>query len=394
MPVTRFLRRESISERIGGFVRHLRDNGMPVGTFETETALSSMAVIDVSQISEMRMAFKAICCRNADWHGRFDNLFDSFWCNRGRQKQLNEPRQAISPKNGRHSKLLHFANSYRTDKEAGITDEPDEGNGDADGSGKGRLVAVKNINHSKTDLREFMLPEDQSLAEKTAQQLAQAIRYRLSRRRKAANSGHTLDLRRMIRKSLATGGVPVHLARRQRPEKPVNLVAILDVSGSMQVYARVFLAFIKGLISADQRAHAFLFHTNIVCVSDALRDNNTMRAINRLSMMAQGFGGGTKIGSSLRQFKQQHSARTVNSRTVVIILSDGYDTGSPREIAIELKALKHKGARIIWLNPLLGWKEYSPIAAGMQAALPYIDYFGTANTLESLASLESELARM
>ena len=162
----------------------------------------------------------------------------------------------------------------------------------------------------------------------------------------------------------------------------------------MTVYAKVFLAFLKGLISHDLRTDAYLFHTSLVKVSDALRDNDTFRAVNRLSVMAQGFGGGTKIGSNLEHFNHQYAARTVNARTVVIILSDGYDTDPPEKIAAALQRLKKRSCKIIWLNPLKGWKDYAPVAQGMAAALPMLDLFASANTLEGLAALEPHLERI
>jgi len=169
---------------------------------------------------------------------------------------------------------------------------------------------------------------------------------------------------------------------------------MLDVSGSMTVYARVFLAFLKGLVSHDQKTDAYLFHTTLVRVSDALRDNDTFRAVNRLSLMAQGFGGGTKIGSNLQRFNQQYAARTVTARSVVIIFSDGYDTDPPELVAEALQRLKKRGCKIIWLNPLKGWKDYEPVARGMAAALPMLDLFASANTLDSLAALEPHLGRV
>ena len=132
----------------------------------------------------------------------------------------------------------------------------------------------------------------------------------------------------------------------------------------------------------------------MVRVSDALRDNDTLRAVNRLSLMAQGFGGGTKIGASLKRFNQQYAANTVNGRTVVIILSDGYDTDPPAQLGASLQRLKKRNCKIVWLNPLKGWKDYEAVAGGMAAALPWLDHFAPANTLESLAALEPHLQRL
>ena len=239
-----------------------------------------------------------------------------------------------------------------------------------------------------------MTPDNIQKAERLAYQLAAAMRDRRSRRRRAARRGAMLDLRKVIRASISRGGEPFQLYKRHKPDRPVNIVALLDVSGSMTVYAKVFLAFLKGLVSHDQRTDAYLFHTSLVRVSDALRDNDSLRAVNRLSLMAQGFGGGTKIGTNLQRFNRQYAAQTVNGRSVVIIFSDGYDTDPPELIGAELQRLKRRGCRIIWLNPLKGWKDYAPVAGGMAAALPWLDLFAAANTLDSLRALEPSLRQI
>ena len=129
-------------------------------------------------------------------------------------------------------------------------------------------------------------------------------------------------------------------------------------------------------------------------MSSSLRDRNVARAVDRLSLMAQGFGGGTKIGESLGTFNRWHAARVINARTAVVIVSDGYDTGEPEKLGLEMRRLRRRCRRIIWLNPLIGWDNYSPEARGMRAALPFVDLFAPAHNLESLAALEPYLARI
>jgi uncharacterized protein with von Willebrand factor type A (vWA) domain len=184
------------------------------------------------------------------------------------------------------------------------------------------------------------------------------------------------------------------LVRRRRPERPMRIVAILDVSGSMELYARVFLAFLKGLIGADITADAYLFHTRLIRVSEALRDRDPLRAAARLSLMAQGFGGGTRIAGSLARFNDIHAKGAVNGRTVVLILSDGYDTDPAERLGRELARLARRARRIVWLNPLMGWRDYAPVARGIAAALLHIDAHLPASTLADLAALEAEFERL
>ena len=375
---------------------HLRANGLAIGVAESANTMRALTQIDVCNHDEVRLACKAVCACQADHYQQFDELFKAYWFNHGRE------RQAIAQTQQQRRKPLQNTfqpgvDDSRQHTSAGDADEamPDDASGaESAHSGDGRLIASTSSNIEKIDLRELMTPESLQRAEQLARKLAAAMRDRRSRRRRAARRGEQLDLRRVMRASVSRGGEPLELFRRRRPDRPVNVVALLDVSGSMTVYARVFLAFLKGLVSNDRRTDAYLFHTSLVRVSDTLRDHDTLRAINRLSLMAQGFGGGTKIGSNLRRFNQQYAAQTVNGKSVVIIFSDGYDTDPPETIAAALQTLKKRGCRIIWLNPLKGWRDYQPVARGMAAALPWLDLFAAANTLECLAALEPHLERL
>jgi len=143
-----------------------------------------------------------------------------------------------------------------------------------------------------------------------------------------------------------------------------------------------------------REAEAFIFHTRLAHVSPSLRDRDVTRAVDKLSVMAQGIGGGTRIGESLATFNRWHARRVINSRTAMVIVSDGYDTGKPEQLAGEMRRLRRRCRKIAWLNPLIGWRDYTPQARGMQAALPYVDLFAPAHNLESLAALEPYLARL
>ena len=201
-------------------------------------------------------------------------------------------------------------------------------------------------------------------------------------------------MRRTIRASLARGGEPLDLLRRHRPDRPLKIVALCDVSGSMTVYARVFLAFLKGLVSADTRTDAYLFHTRLIRVTSALTDHDSLRAAGRLSLMAEGFGGGTDIAGAIGQFNDAYAARAVDGRTVVLVLSDGYCTSPPEQLGAALAKLRRRAHRVVWMNPLLGWRDYAPVAGGIAAALPHLDAHLPANTIEALGALEQEFWKL
>lgn len=391
MRATRFpARAAGVADRMAGFMAHLRMNGLPAGLPEAETALRALERIAPTDAGEVRLALKAICAGNADRRARFDELFDAYWLDAGRVRQ----RAAQARDRGRSAprQTSNLTTAAAADGRGAAETPENPGDGEADMSGEGRLVASRLANLRRTDLRALTTPEEIAAAEAVAFRLARAMRDRRSRRRRAARRGAQLDLRRIARHSVARGGEPLLLLRKRRPERPVHVVALLDVSGSMSVYARVFLAFVRGLTSADSRTDAYLFHTRLVRISDALRDHDTLRAADRMSLMAEGFGGGTRIGANLTAFNEQYARHGVSGRSVVLILSDGYDTDPPELIDAALARLRKRGCRIVWLNPLKGWKDYAPVARGMAAALPHLDLFAPAATLDDLAALEPVLA--
>lgn len=392
--VTKFAARDpGPAARMAGFVAHLRDNGLRLGVGETGIALEALTHINAANPHDARRALKSVFTGCAEEAAQFDGLFNSFWMNGGRVKTRVTPTATPSLSENTHSSRDADSESDPSSS-AGDISTPGGGEGEAESDGEGKLVATDVANLFKKDLRDIVRPEDIAEAEKIALRLGAAMRDRRSRRRKAARKGDQIHFRKVMRQSLATGGEPFALPKRHRPERTLRITAICDVSGSMTVYSRIFLAFLAGLMRADARADAYLFHTRLVRITEALRDKDALRALARLSLLADGFAGGSKIGESLDRFAATYGRKFVDNRTAVIILSDGYDTQSPDGISNALVRLKKRGCKIIWLNPLKGWDGYEPTARAMAGALPHLDLFSAANTLDDLAALEPELARL
>ena len=390
--VTRFAGRDAgPAARMAGFIGHLRDNGLRLGPAEAALALHALTQIEASDPDAARSALKAVCSGCAEDVEQFDALFDSYWLNGGRVRTRAVPRHQGVAKPNVHSSRNQAGEAGGG---AGEASAPDGGEGEAEHDGSGKLVATRVRNLYKKDLRDLVLPEDIAQAERVARQLGAALRDKRSRRYKAASKGRVLHFRRVMRKSLSSGGEPLALPRKQRPDRPVKIVALCDVSGSMTVYARVFLAFLAGLMRADTASDAYLFHTRLVRISEALREKDALRALARMSVLADGFGGGSRIGGSLAQFSRRYARRFVDGRSVVLVFSDGYDTDPPELLAEALGRLKRRGCKVIWLNPLKGWEGYEPVARGMAAALPHLDAFCSANRLEDLAALERQWGRL
>jgi uncharacterized protein with von Willebrand factor type A (vWA) domain len=384
-----------MAQRLSGFMRTLRDNAFAVGLKEGEDAAHVLASTMASRPATMRAALKSLmCARRSDWQ-KFDEVFDAFWFGRGVRRVVPLVSHAKSSKPAGQRRLS--GPESRPQGEAGLVEQVHgEGTANADGSAPpARMEGASRAERlAETDFRKINDPQAIAEAHALAARLAKRMRTRLNRRERLRRKGRRIDLRRTIRRNVSHGGVPIELLWRKRKRKPLRLVVLLDASGSMSLYTSVFVRFIHGALDSFREAEAFLFHTRLVHVSSALREKDTGRALDRLSLLAQGVGGGTRIGESLATFNRWHAATVINSRTCVMIISDGYDTGAPETMAAEMRRLARRCRRIVWLNPMIGWEGYAPSARGMQAALPFVDLFAPAHNLKSLAALEPYLASL
>jgi uncharacterized protein len=383
---------EPARRRLAGFARTLRDNGFRIGIGETRDALYVLASAAARRTSSLKPALRALfCATHSDWE-RFDEVFDAYWQGRHmRQRPMLSGAPATN-----HAPSRRLAQARVPQEALGLPDHvqrQSDGETSADGRGR-REGASRTEVLSATDLRHIVDPDDVAATHALAVRLARVMRARLIRREQVRRRGRRLDLRRTIHRNVSHGGTLLELAWRHRKIKPLRLVILLDASGSMSLYTAFFVRFLHGVVDAFREADAFVFHTRLAHVSPSLRDRDVTRAVDKLSLMAQGIGGGTKIGESLATFNRWHARRVINSRTAMMIVSDGYDTGTPEQLAEEMRRLRRRCKKIIWLNPLIGWRDYSPQARGMQAALPYVDLFAPAHNLDSLAALEPYLARI
>ena len=380
---------QQLVRRLVGFVRLLRDNGLTVGLRESGDALRIACEEGLDGPDRLRRGLKALVCGSRQDWARFDSLFDLYW----RLHGTLAPVKMIKGRSGRAGAAAGaqdgpsspFAPPTRTARGEAQGAEGVEGR-------RGGASAAESL--ERTDLRHIDNPEELERVYALTERLAARMKYRLTRRERRRRRGRRLDLRRVIHKSVATGGTPLELAYRKRWPKPLRLVVILDASGSMSLYSGFFVRFLRGVLDHFREAEAYVFHTRLIHISAVLREKDSSKALERMSLMAAGWAGGTRIGESLADFNRHHAAAAINRRTAVILVSDGYDTGPPELLAREMERLKKRAHRVIWLNPMIGWRDYQPTAAGMAAALPFVDVFAPAHNLESLAALEPVLAKL
>ena len=379
--------------RMVGFLRNLRDDNIAVGLGEARDAVKIASLVDLSRPAQLRAALKPLLAARREEAQRFDALFDAYWLRRG-VKRGGRPAPA-----GQNTQpaARRPALGPMPEGVAAVADSVSREAGDetlsADRSKLERGGASKTETVARTDFRHLDNPDDLALLDELVEKLALSLRRRLQRRRKAARRGERLDLRRMLHASIPHGGEPIEIYRKRARTRPLRPVLLLDASGSMSQYSAIFLRFMLALLKRLPESEGYLFHTRLVEIGPVLRERRRVKALERLSLLAEGWGGGTRIGECLATFVKHHARRALRGRSILFILSDGFDTGEPAVLGNAMAALARRARRIVWLNPLLGWQGYQPVAGGMSAALPHVDLFAPAHNLQSLAALAPHLAR-
>jgi len=246
--ITKFAARDpGPAARITGFVAHLREKGMRLGVAEVDLAVTALTMVDAIRPDDSRSALRAVCTGCKDEAERFDDLFDSYWMDMGRVRQKVVPTPSNSVSDDVHSSRDAKGQDVGS---SGTAKAPDGEDGAADNTGTGKLIATEQRNLNRRDLRDIVRPEEIAEAEDVARRIGAALRDKRSRRRIASRKGDRLNFRKTIRQSLASGGEPLRLIRKRRPDRTRKIVALCDVSGSMSVYSQVFLAFLAGLMRA------------------------------------------------------------------------------------------------------------------------------------------------
>jgi len=223
-------------------------------------------------------------------------------------------------------------------------------------------------------------------------ELALATPPRRARRSRRSLRGEHLDVRATLRRSHRTGGDPVMRLHRRRRDRPRRLVALLDVSGSMAPYARAYLLLLEGA-ARGARAETFVFATRLTRVTKALRDGRARVALERASAAAPDWAGGTRLGEALRRFNDGFGRRGMARDAVVVVFSDGWERGDPSLLGREMERLARLAYRIVWVNPRVAARGFSPVTGGMAAALPHVDELISGHSLAALDAVVEAIGR-
>jgi len=356
-----------VAERLAGFPAFLRANGFAVGADAVPTLRTALHG-GVLQSDLLRWSLQALLCGRADEWRRFDDLFDAWFL----------------PANRWQQPVARDAQRVRSGLQAGTAGGDASTGTDDHDAARPPHVASREEALGSADFRTLTAREHTIDIEALMRQFARRIRQMQLRRTRRSDRGRRLDLPATIRRSVASGGTPVHLAWRRRRRVQPRLVLLIDVSRSMSQTSFFYLRLARALAAERSDVHSFIFHTHTTAVSRALHDPDPWRAQGQLHFIAQGFGGGTRIGDSLAGFNREHGARLLHSRTAVLIFSDGYDTGEPQRLSDALAELQRRARRVVWIHPLLDDPGFAPVSIGMQAARPHIDLLASGGSLRAL----------
>ncbi len=376
-------RGSDVAEVATGLSNSLRRAGLVTSVSATLDFARALALVDVARPESVFYAGQACFCRSAEDGEIYAATFWAFF---------SSLRQTLP--GGRLTTLPPTPTGSPPLRPAGAGDP----GADRDGDGDDESIVTRVAYSASERLRakDFSLMTDDERAE--ASRLIYALR-RVSptrpgrRATRSAGGAGALDVRATVRGALTHGGDPVTLSRRSRSRRPRPLVLVLDVSGSMDQYARAMLRFAHATVLAHPRVEVFTLGTRCTRVTRSLHWRDGDGALARVAAVAPDFEGGTRLGACLATFNQEFGLGGVARGAVVVVSSDGWDRGEPDELAEQMARLSRVANRVIWVNPLKVSPGYEPLARGMAAALPYVDDFVSGHSLAALEELARVMAR-
>ncbi len=365
---------EAVVGSVAGLAREMRARGSSVGIGEVLKAHSALAAVDPADPREAYLALRAaVCSEHADL-ARFAGAFAACFGDELPPKQPIDPvATAVLPR----------------------VAVPDPAPGSLDLSDPGELRPAAASEVELLRMKDFAEYSDRERA------TARAILTRIARRgptrrgrrtRPVARRGSHPDQRATLRAALRHAGEPLERRWREPVPRQRPLVLVLDVSGSMEPYARMLLAYAHACVQARKRCEAFAFSTRLTRITRELGGRDPDAALARAAEAAGDWSGGTRIGDAIAELNREHGRR-IGRGSIVAILSDGWDRGEPQQLEGEIERLARCSHRLVWLNPLKATPGYEPLVRGMSAALPHVDLFLAGNTLGSLEQLAASMER-
>jgi uncharacterized protein with von Willebrand factor type A (vWA) domain len=375
-----------LAENILYFARALRAAGIPVGPGAVLDALEAVSVARVGDREDFYWTLHAVFVKRHEHSILFDQAFRIFFRKRGYIEKLiasmlpGTPATAPKPPPGaqRIQEALFGGLNERVDKSEVEIDA--------------RLTVSDREVLQKKDFAQMSAAEI-AAAKQAIARLALPLDLLRTRRLAPSRRGHMIDIRRTLRASMKAGGALIDLKYLGPREKEPPIVALLDISGSMSQYTRLFLHFLHAVTDARKRVTTFLFGTRLTNVTRAIRQRDPDEALAACSAHVVDWSGGTRIAASLRAFNKQWSRRVLTQGAVVLLITDGLERDADDTLAFEMDRLHRSGRRLIWLNPLLRFEGFEARAKGVRTMLPYVDELRPIHNLESMSALVRALSR-
>ncbi len=371
-----FSNQSSIEKAVVEFSSYCRSHDLSVGISHTKEALELSRSGFIYDRNTFKYALRSLFCQAPSQYPVFNHAFETYWSNTNShvESRVSKKNRTNIQKQSKGSVvMLGFGESNESkEDEAKNT------------SGANAVQALK-----KTDFSKLSEMESREL-EEIADKLFQQLNLKLKRRYRVEKKGLP-DIRKTIRQNIRNGGNFLDLVKKNKRKEKLKLIVMLDVSGSMDKYSFYLLKFIWSLKTNFDRIETFIFSTSLIRITDMIDEKQMESALHTLSAQVNNWSSGTKIGECIQSFNEKYAYDAMHGRNITIILSDGLDTGEPELLSDELKKLKLRTKKLIWLNPLKGHQDYQPLAKGMKAAMPEIDSFSSAHSLDSLLELEKIL---
>ncbi len=372
------------------FGRLLRSVGINVTPTQIVNLVDGLEYIDISNRNDFKNSTRAILVNRHEHSALFDRAFDLFWQARDEDALNNIRLQLPARESPRNEKKEPETASEPSRMKPDKNESPPE---------EEETLEDKALSYSN---REVLWQKDfASLSDDELDQIRQLMRemewqleQRKTRRKSPARHGAFLDMRRTLRQNLRYGGEPVQLAWRKQQLKRRPLVVICDISGSMERYSRILLEFIYVISNGLDKVEAFAFSTRLTRLTHQLKHRNINLALDQAVSSIHDMGGGTRIGEALKSFNYKWGRRVLGQGAIVLIISDGWDRGDITLLDREIKRLQLSCQRLIWLNPLIGTRNYQPLVRGIQTVLPYIDDFLPVHNLHALEQLGTLLQNL
>ena len=367
---------DALVRHVVTFGRVLREAGLEIGPGRLGDSLTGLDQVDVTSKDDVYWTLRSTLVTRRDEIEPFDRAFNAWF--------LRAPVSPL-PRVGSPDEVAIRLRRQVDEKRKGSEEQEQEDE-------RKEVGAWSPDEFLRSKDFASMTQEEFSEVRALIRRCAAARPKRRTRRLQPHRRGRDLDMRRLVRASLATGGDPIKRTFRTRKVAPRKLVILCDISGSMEAYTRALLLFLHAAVGSGRGAEAFAFGTRLTRLTSELASYDPERALEAAKEAVLDWSGGTRIGESLKQFNDVWGRRALTRGAVVLVVSDGWERQDAALVGLEMARLARQAYAVVWVNPLKGNPDYQPLAGGMRAALPHVDRFVAGHNLESLEELAEVIA--